>query len=277
MRRVFLLSVSLVITFNICKAQITTVKKISLDEHTVVKDSTGKVLPYKTWQNAMLSGNYTIQSRYNKKDTTHILHYISAVEKERVKNEIAWIKATNAEMAETPQNASAEIQGPATIKPSSIERATYVPNHLPKQSASFRNGDAFDPFKDKDINGEKIDINALKGKIVVLNFWFINCPACRVEMPELNTVVADYVNDPDVIFVGLCLDQKQKIKDFLQVMPFNFKHIADARYYGEKYSVNLYPTTLVLDRQGIIRFNSVGADNTGYWIKKTITDINSGN
>jgi peroxiredoxin len=277
MKKHLFLTVGLILTFAISEAQTTTVKSITLNEHTVVKDSTGKVVPYETWHTAMQSGNYIIKSRYTKKDTSHMLHYISGVEKERIKKEIASIKAANAGPETAQLTTPATDQAPVTAVPPSIPQAPYIPNHLPRQSESFRNGEAFKTFKDKDINGEKIDINALKGKIVVLNFWFINCPACRVEMPELNTVVADYANDPNVVFVGLCLDQKEKIKDFLQVTPFNFKQIADARYYGEKYSVNLYPTTVVLDKRGVIRFNSVGADNTGYWIKKTITDINSTN
>jgi peroxiredoxin len=277
MKKNLFLTVGLILTFAISEAQTTTVKSITLNEHTVVKDSTGKVVPYETWHTAMLSGNYTIQSRFMRKDTTHTLRYMSAIDRVRFQKEIAKMRPADAGAEPVQQGAPVISEAPATAIAPPILRSAYVPNHLPRQSESFRNGEAFKTFKDKDINGEKIDINALKGKIVVLNFWFINCPACRIEMPELNTVVADYVNDPNVVFVGLCLDQKEKIKDFLQVTPFNFKQIADARYYGEKYSVTLYPTTVVLDKQGLIRFNSVGADNTGYWIKKTITDINSGN
>ncbi|RYU90595.1 TlpA family protein disulfide reductase [Mucilaginibacter terrigena] len=260
-----LLAISFV---TVCRSQTTTMMKPKmLTEHTVVKDTAGNVVPYAIWSSLMQSQGYSIKVLPSGDTSIYTLNKLSGQKR-------ALIKSLRVNKPADTTASAAPVIEPVTIvqKP-----AVYVPDYLPRQSESFRNGDAFKFFKDKDINGEKIDINALKGKIVVLNFWFINCPACRSEMPELNKVVADYANDPDVIFVGLCLDQKQKIKDFIAMVPFNFKHIADAAYYGNKYSINLYPTTLVLDKQGIIRFNAVGADNTGYWVKKTIEDFKSAN
>src|SRR6187402_3056684 len=56
----------------------------------------------------------------------------------------------------------------------------------PKESNFFRTGSRFSHFKTTDIDGNKINTKNLEGKIIVLNFWFINCPPCRMEMPELS-------------------------------------------------------------------------------------------
>lgn len=244
-------------------AQSTPGKSSELNENTIVKDSTGKTLAYDYWHQRVLSGQYTINRTYTGRDTSDfILTWLTPVHRKRLDSLRAKFLAEH-----TPVNQAGTQQAiPPVINNS-------VPKRLPQQSDGFKNGEEMEPFKERDINGQKIDTKALKGKIVVLNFWFINCPACRVEIPELNEVAASYSSSPDIVFIGLCLDQRWEIKDFLKKTPFNFQHIANARYYGDKYQVNLYPTTVVLDKQGIVRFNSVGADNTGYWIKKTIEDI----
>jgi thiol-disulfide isomerase/thioredoxin len=56
----------------------------------------------------------------------------------------------------------------------------------PGDSKFFTTGAAIKPFKVRDINGKKIDTKDWAGKTVVLNFWFIGCPPCRAEIPDLN-------------------------------------------------------------------------------------------
>ncbi|QXV65518.1 TlpA family protein disulfide reductase [Mucilaginibacter achroorhodeus] len=255
---------------------------VDLNEQTIVKDSTGKILPYNYWKEQLASGNYSVRQtithvkdgRTNKvkKDTTaFVLTWLDEAGRKRLAE---YKKSFASQQSETAQEQQATTSN-TVLK--AEEPYRYVPTRLPRTSEGFVNGEPMEPFKESTIDGKKIDIKALKGKIVVLNFWFINCPACRDEMPELNKVVAEYSADPNIIFVGLSLDKRWEIKDFLKKMPFDFQHIADARYYGDKYKVNLYPTTVVIDKEGIIRFNSVGSDNTGYWIKKTIEDIKAQN
>src|SRR5262249_20333011 len=47
-------------------------------------------------------------------------------------------------------------------------------------------------FNVTSLDGQKLDLSALKGKVVVLNFWFIDCPPCQAEMPSLNTLVSEF-------------------------------------------------------------------------------------
>ena len=56
----------------------------------------------------------------------------------------------------------------------------------PAESKFFRTGTEFTHIKARDIDGNKINTKNLLGKTIVLNFWFINCPPCRMEMPDLN-------------------------------------------------------------------------------------------
>ena len=62
----------------------------------------------------------------------------------------------------------------------------------PNESKYFTTGKSFGKFKTTDMNGNKINTQDLKGKTIVMNFWFINCPPCRTEIPHLNKLVDKY-------------------------------------------------------------------------------------
>lgn len=91
----------------------------------------------------------------------------------------------------------------------------------------------------------------LKGKVVVLSFWFINCPPCIREMPELNEVVAKYKDNPDVVFLSYSLDSKEELAEFLKERTFDF-HIGDKENDMTAFQVAGYPTNFVIDQHGVI-------------------------
>ncbi|WP_342646575.1 TlpA disulfide reductase family protein [Mucilaginibacter sp. CSA2-8R] len=111
-----------------------------------------------------------------------------------------------------------------------------------------------------DLGGKKWTLAALKGKTVVLNFWFTTCPPCIQEMPELNALAKNY-NKGHVVFLALGRNSAPQIKSFLKVHPFNYTHFPDADSVGNLYQINSYPTSIVIDREGIIRFIQVGGKN----------------
>ena len=108
----------------------------------------------------------------------------------------------------------------------------------------------------------------------MLNFWFIGCPPCMQEIPELNKIVDKYANNPNVVFLAIGLDGRYDIKQFLKTNPYNFDIIDDGRYYANLYNVTLYPTTVILDKAGKVMFNTVSfGPNSTYWITKTIDGL----
>jgi thiol-disulfide isomerase/thioredoxin len=141
----------------------------------------------------------------------------------------------------------------------------------PRESGYFTTGEAIIPFTEKDINGVKFDLKALTGKVVVLNFWFINCGPCQQEMPELNELVELYKDNKDVVFLAVALDTRYAIQDFLKTKPFNYNIIDNGRFIAGKYGIDSYPTHVVVDRQGKVLFHTMGyAMNTVSWVKRSI-------
>ena len=143
----------------------------------------------------------------------------------------------------------------------------------PKESGIFKNGQNFE-INETDINGNKLRSKELKGTILVINYWFINCKPCRLEMPELNELVKEYKNNPRVKFIAIALDDKAAIKDFLKLMPFNYQIVADGRYATEKYGVRAFPTHVIVDGAGKVYFHTVSSPRQlFYWMRKSINEL----
>jgi thiol-disulfide isomerase/thioredoxin len=61
----------------------------------------------------------------------------------------------------------------------------------------------FPDFSFKDLNGNLITNESMKGKIVVIKCWYIHCAACIKEFPEVNNLVRKYKDRKDIIFISL--------------------------------------------------------------------------
>jgi peroxiredoxin len=112
-------------------------------------------------------------------------------------------------------------------------------------------------FEVKDLKGKTVDLAALKGKIVVLNFWFVECKPCVSEIPELNDLVFDFQKE-ELVFMALGLNKAEQLKKFLKKTPFNYQIVPDAMEVATQFGVTGFPTSVVIDQNGIIRYISLG-------------------
>mgnify|MGYP001954819145 CR=1 FL=1 len=112
-------------------------------------------------------------------------------------------------------------------------------------------------FAKLDMENLGFNLSETRGKIVVLNFWFIGCMPCLIEIPELNEVVEKY-KDQDVVFVALALDEKEQLIPFLQRTPFDYSVIPSARGIAQRYNIEGYPTHLLIDREGKVQYYNKG-------------------
>lgn len=109
-------------------------------------------------------------------------------------------------------------------------------------------------FKVKSIEGVELSLAQLKGKVIVINFWFEGCAPCIAELPALNRLKEEY-ESRDVVFIAFGRDNTLSIKDFLKTRTFNY-HIVSADFELSKdFCVILggWPTNMVLDKNGILR------------------------
>lgn len=108
------------------------------------------------------------------------------------------------------------------------------------------------------LSGKTIDAEYLQGKVVALNFWFTTCPPCRQEIPALNVLAARHAIREDVVFIGIALDDENRLARFLENTPFIYNIIPSGSTAASRHRVNAYPTNIVIDRQGNIAEYIVG-------------------
>lgn len=83
-------------------------------------------------------------------------------------------------------------------------------------------------FSGRDMNGKMVSMSDLRGKVVVLNLWFINCPNCLSEIKALNQVVKDYQSNKDVVFIAPAASPQRELEVFLKKNPFDFQVLPDS-------------------------------------------------
>jgi len=116
------------------------------------------------------------------------------------------------------------------------------------------------PFEVKDLEAKTYSLEKLKGKVIVMNHWFVECKPCIMEMPELNRLAKKYENQ-EIVFIGVSRNSKKKLESFLETNRFNFSIIPDAKHVSETYQVSNFPTNVVIDKEGKIAYYNTGLNS----------------
>ena len=136
------------------------------------------------------------------------------------------------------------------LRKSTADEKDLMTKFLKSRASSEFIGKKAPSFSMTDINGKTISSESLLGKVVVLNFWFVTCQPCIEEIPDLNEVYKKYKNNPDVVFASITFNEKEKVSKFLKKHPLDYPVISDARNICNEFSVNSYPTNMVIDKEG---------------------------
>jgi cytochrome c biogenesis protein CcmG, thiol:disulfide interchange protein DsbE len=102
--------------------------------------------------------------------------------------------------------------------------------------------------------GSSFDLAALRGKVVVINFWATWCPPCRKEMPALDAFYRQY-HAKGVELIGLSADRPHDRKDVESVaksLSYPVAMLQDAKDNGFGEPASL-PETFVVDGKGVVR------------------------
>ena len=129
-------------------------------------------------------------------------------------------------------------------------------------------------FEDKLANST-ITSEDLKGKITFLNFWYYGCAPCMAEMPALKSLAKEFENEGDVQFISVSLDSIFIENGKTMALPsrmgtltgevpahemdIGFHILPSAEPLAEKFNVVAFPTNMIIDRDGVIRYLVIGA------------------
>ena len=107
-------------------------------------------------------------------------------------------------------------------------------------------------FAAKALDGSRVDLRSLKGKVVVLNFWFIACASCRAHQPKLNVLKSKFAERDDVVFIAITYESSGDVKKYLAKERFDFIQITDADAILKPFRFSGYPKNIVLNKDGEI-------------------------
>jgi peroxiredoxin len=136
-------------------------------------------------------------------------------------------------------------------------------------------------FNAKDMDGKTIHLSDLKGKVVLIDFWASWCVPCKKSMPHLIELYNAY-KDTSFTAIGVNVDtEKDKVKQFEEEIndniPFPVIFDKDSEI-PPLYEVEGMPTTVVVNKQGIIKYKEVGYTNElKEKLDKIIKDLTSQN
>ncbi len=121
-------------------------------------------------------------------------------------------------------------------------------------------GDMAPDFTVTQLDGEAFTLSALRGKVVLVNWWATWCPPCVEEMPFLQSLVWDRFKGADFAMVAVSRAEKPEVvKPWIEKKGFTFPVAIDPdrSSYG-KYASAYIPRSYVIGPDGLILFQSQG-------------------
>ncbi len=111
------------------------------------------------------------------------------------------------------------------------------------------------------LDGARLSTQALRGKVVLVNFWATSCVTCVKEMPALMSTHRKYqAQGFETLAVAMSYDPPAHVSNFAQSRDLPFGVVIDntgaiAKAFSD---VRLTPTTYLIDKRGAIAKRFVG-------------------
>jgi peroxiredoxin len=116
-------------------------------------------------------------------------------------------------------------------------------------------GVAAPDFASKSDSGRNVRLSELRGQVVVINFWASWCNPCRQELPFLNRIYAQYRAAGFMLLAVNVDDNRKDAEAMLKRLGLRFPTLFDgSKTVAKLYGVDTMPATLVIDRDGRVRY-----------------------
>ncbi len=129
----------------------------------------------------------------------------------------------------------------------------------------------------KSVTGDQITLSKLEGKPVLVNFWATWCGPCRQEFPALVHMYKKY-QDQGLVVLGVNFQDDNSddgVRTFMRNTLVNFPVVRDVgERVGRMYRISGLPTSIFVDRKGVVRDIVVGGPMTDEFLDQQWAKIN---
>jgi len=129
------------------------------------------------------------------------------------------------------------------------------------------------PFEVTTMEGQKLSMDELQGKVVLIDFWATWCQPCREALPHIRKIADKFHDEPFVVLsVNVDSDEK-KWKSFVAENQMTWPQYFDAGFTGpvaRMFDVHAIPHTFTIDADGIVQDEKVGDASIEGKLKKLI-------
>ncbi|MGA3349839.1 MAG: TlpA disulfide reductase family protein [Candidatus Sulfotelmatobacter sp.] len=118
-----------------------------------------------------------------------------------------------------------------------------------------------------DLQGKAWHLKDLRGQIVLVNFWATWCPPCRKEMPDLQSLYAQFKNQ-GVVVLSIPDEESAKVSPFVAERDITYPVLLDpGRKVNEEFKVEGIPKSFVYDRDGKLVAQSIDMRTKGQFLQ----------
>jgi len=126
---------------------------------------------------------------------------------------------------------------------------------------NLQSGKPAPDFELASLNGQPVHLSDFKGHPVLINYWATWCPPCREELPLIQNRHEKYSSDLVVLAINAGEDLAT-VEKYIQIKGFTFPVLLDPEWKAEAlFGIMAYPTSVFIDRNGIIQARYVGGIN----------------
>ena len=129
------------------------------------------------------------------------------------------------------------------------------------------------PFSVTTIDGKRISLDDLQGKVVLLDFWATWCGPCREALPHMRSIAKNFEGQPLVILSVSLDSDEQKWKEFITKNEMTWMQYRDGSFTGsisKMFGVQAIPHTFTIDADGVLQDERIGDASIEGKLKKLV-------